>query len=750
MNAALLVGAIQMVLAAADSQPVSITGVIRDAESTVPLAGVTVVLIDADVPASVTLADGRYLLSGVPAGEHRFVVRAIGYAPRALHILVPAGATLELDLSLDPEPVILAPIEARSPGASGDPRALSGWSDRGVSLLPGRLSPLLAEPDPLQALQGGGVTIAPESPTGLHVQGGAADQIGYLLDGIPVFNPYHAAGMFGAWNPDALSQVDLYSTTATPAGPPALTGTVQATSRASGTRLHTRGGLSSSQARLTVDGPGPGGANFMLSLRSGFPGVIAPKEESSYLDGRIGDGFARLAVPLLGGEVRVLGYRNWNRISSDATAGGDSLPWSRNHFSWYSLSLGMAWQRQFRGAEFGLRAWRALTDAASAWAAPTGLADLTSLRRDDGALAILERRRPGAVSIIGIRIEETQTQYRVTSDSGPRWATGTRALLAGATAEHSGAITAHAGFRVGSTLSLSRSAARVGPQAEFHWNTTDRITLWVRAARHHQFAQSLRNPESVVGNIFPVDLYLGAGAGGLPVARSDQFVLGADYRPAAALHLSGQAYRRRLTGVVLVAPVDGEPFATHGFAVGSGGVQGIGAELAFTTPSLELVARYDWQRVRLTGNGVTYIPEFGASQVLNGGVTVAPTRTLSFRAAMSGAWGRRTTTIPGGFEWESCNLRDRGCEFAGSPHYDQQALGTTRLPAYLRIDLGVRQEWRLLMGQHEARLALYGTMTNVLGRSNLLSYARDGATGPSTGIEMRPRAPLVVGLDWVF
>jgi len=44
-------------------------------------------------------------------------------------------------------------------------------------------------------------------------------------------------------------------------------------------------------------------------------------------------------------------------------------------------------------------------------------------------------------------------------------------------------------------------------------------------ARTHQFAQSLRNPESVVGSVFPVDLYMGAAAPGMPVAQSDQGVI---------------------------------------------------------------------------------------------------------------------------------------------------------------------------------------------------------------------------------
>jgi hypothetical protein len=112
--------------------------------------------------------------------------------------------------------------------------------------------------------------------------------------------------------------------------------------------------------------------------------------------------------------------------------------------------------------------------------------------------------------------------------------------------------------------------------------------------------------------------------------------------------------------------------------------------------------------------------------------------------------GRRTTTISDGFEWEACNLLDKGCEFGGSPHYDGEPLGGTALPTYFRVDLGVRKEWRLGVGGRDASIALFGTVTNLLGRKNVLTYARNPSNGSLEGIEMRPRAPLVIGIDWGF
>ena len=103
-----------------------------------------------------------------------------------------------------------------------------------------------------------------------------------------------------------------------------------------------------------------------------------------------------------------------------------------------------------------------------------------------------------------------------------------------------------------------------------------------------------------------------------------------------------------------------------------------------------------------------------------------------------------------GGPWEACNLLDSGCEFGGSPHYNGETLGGTSLPPYYRLDLGVRQHWHFTAGGRNVSMALFAALTNILGRKNVLTYARNPSNGQITAIEMRPRAPLVVGLDWKF
>jgi hypothetical protein len=243
---------------------------------------------------------------------------------------------------------------------------------------------------------------------------------------------------------------------------------------------------------------------------------------------------------------------------------------------------------------------------------------------------------------------------------------------------------------------------------------------------------------------------VGAGTGGIPLARADQVFAAAELRAAPGVRVALQAYAREFGGLALVAPVTAQPFATGGHAAGSGTARGAALDLSISGSRYGLVGSYGWQRVRLRYGDTTYVPDFAAAHTVDAGVVVFPQATLSVRLAASAVFGRRTTPLAGAFEWEACNLLDRGCEFAGSPQHRDAPLGSTALPAYLRVDAGARKHWHLRLGGREALVGVYASVTNVAGRQNLLTTSVDPATGRPAAVEMTSRVPLVVGVDWRF
>ena len=736
------------ILLLAQTPQASIAGVVRDAESGVSLADAMVAL--PDLNRSVTTDSlGRYRFHDLPAGPQHLTVRRIGYALRTLHAFVPDQGLLEIDISLQPVPMHLPGLVVRSPAAlrgleEGDS---TPFPDRGVSIAAVRNDPLLAEPDGLLALDGGEITSNPESPSGIHVRGAASDQTGYLLDGIPVFSPYHAAGIFSAWNPDALERLQVSSSTPSPAYPEGLSGTVTAITRAPASTFNTQGTMSTTQARVMADGPlGNQGAGFLVSLRAGYPGWAAPRQDPSYLQGETQDFLAKLETPLLRGSLRLLFFELGNSVAASSQA---ETTGPRNGFEWSSRSIGAQWGRDLGSAVVRLQGWSASSEAEATWLGVAPL-DMVGERQDEGLLALVETDGLRSSTTAGFRLERSHTDYRSgTGSSSPLLELNARVPLATAFLQHRRELGGRLTGSAGMAGIWAAGGLHLNLQGGLRWRVWQPVVLSASYMRSHQFAQSLRNGESVVGNIFPAELFTGSGANGVPVARNDRGVLAADYRPAANLRLGLQGYVSNYRGLLLVAPSTTEPFATRSFVTGSGTVPGVSINAALSGARYGMLASYGWQRVQLEYTDSSYTPAYGTSQVLELGAIVFPSATSSIRVGFTGSFGRRSTGVTGAFEWEACNLLDQGCEFGGSPQ-TEDALGATKLPAYARLDLGVRRHWHLRLVGRDVMLAAYGTLTNLLGRSNVLTTATDPATGRRTPIEMRPRAPLVVGLDWRF
>jgi hypothetical protein len=730
----------------------SVGGIIRDGENGRALAEAVVSLSDLN-RSVVSDSSGRYTFLEVPPGPQHLSVRRIGYAPRTLHALVPREGRLEIDITIQPLPLELPALVVRSslPVRGLEASDSTTFPDRGVSLAAVRNDPLLSEPDGLLALGGGEVVTDPESPGGLNVRGAAADQTGYLLDGVPVFSPYHSAGTFSAWNPDALERLQLSSAFPSLAYPEALSGTVAAVTRTPGPVISSQGAVSTTQARMAVDGPlGSGGAGFLLSLRAGFPGWLSPGDDFSYLRGQTQDLLAKLEMPFLGGSSRVLLYDAGNTIGSAVKVEPTGSRPLKNDFEWGSRSVGVQWRRQVGWARLRLEAWSASTEAEATWVGESPFL-MVAERVDHGVVALLERSGARSTSSMGLRLERSRTAYHSTDTAGsaPALQLEARTPVTSVFLEHGRELCERLAGSAAISGAFSRDGFHTSLRSQIRWQLARPLLLSATYLRAHQYSQSLRNSESVVGNVFPAELYIGAGSSVVPVARNDRGIVALDYRASSGLRLGIQAYLSGYTGLLLVAPKTGEPFATEMFTTGSGTAPGVSLDAALSGARYGLLARYGWQRVRLEHADSSYSPSYGASHLAELGAIVFPSATSSVRLGLKGSFGRQTTGVMGDFEWEACNLLDRGCEFGGNPQATG-ALGGTRLPAYIRLDLGVRKHWHLNLAGKDVLFAVYGTLTNLLGRTNILTYATDPTTGRRTPIEMRPRAPLVLGFDWRF
>ncbi|MDX2121356.1 MAG: carboxypeptidase-like regulatory domain-containing protein [Gemmatimonadota bacterium] len=742
-----------MLSLAGDAPQASLTGTVRDLETGSPVPG-AVVSLPHQQQRVLTDSLGRYRLTGIAAGPREVSAQRIGYGTWTVSVLVPDSGSLTVDFALRPQPVPLLALEARGTapgrGPAGPAGAASPFPQRRVTAEDLALHPMLPEPDYLAALAGGAVLVAPENPDGIQIGGGSADQVGMLLDGIPLLNAYHAGGTWQGWNPDIAAGAEL--TTAPLEGPPTLGGALAIRSISPGDRPELRGTLSATQTRMALRAPfGGAGAGVVLSIRRGFPGLLDHSSEASHFGGGSGDAFAKVQLPAFGGMLSVLGHDGEDDLTAAAqpSAAASPRPSERHRLGWDSRSVGLRWAGPHRDRLLTVTAWHAATSAAVRWGVDS-LADHLSSSRNDAGVS-LGLRGLGEETATGIVLDLAlgSSRYRATRSAGsPGLGRDDRQPRALVRLDHRRQLGPALQLRLGMAGTVAAGRGLVDPSAELAWRIRPPLTLSVGYVRHHQLEQSLRNPELVTGTLLPVNLSVTGGGVELPIARSDLVSAAAEWEPAPAWRLGLRGYVREARGLALVAMSESGPFATGPVVSGTSSTVGVALEAETRRPWGVAQASYGYQYTRNAAGGTRYQPAAAVPHALSAGLTLLPARPVALRVSFIGLFGRRATPITGPFEWESCNLQDHGCEFAGTPALTG-ALGDVSLPAYLRLDLGFRYEVRPAMLGRHAAVALFGTVSNLLSRRNFLTEAVD-AGGTATPVEMRPRAPLVVGLDWRF
>jgi Carboxypeptidase regulatory-like domain len=753
----------------------SLQGTVRSADSGRPLPGATVTL-EASGEISRTDSTGRYHFALAPTGTQRLTIRCLGHATFSVDAIVPRTGDITIDVTLEPVAQHLPRIAittTTSPRSASLRREIDNTT-RSVSALDMTLNPLAGEPDALRALAGGDIALRPETPGGFSMRGGASDQIAYALNGIPMLNPYHVGGLLGAWNTDALDSAGLSATPVSLSPSHALSGSVDATTRTAGRTIGVRGATSSTHIRLAVDGPMTSrGATFLLSARSALPtfGIV---RDPSYLQGESGDWISTVNAPLFSGTVMLLGVGSADEQSAalnpaaalavreptpqstrPSTQSSTQLELQRNTFAWTNRSLGLRWDRAVRDRRIDVTAWQASAGVDVTWHRNATTVAIASSRLDHGVQAVLRSADTTGRTLFGVRMEQIATRYRTSmqdSTTGDSTTLFTRVPVATAFTDYSHDLSARTRLAIGASLSGTNSTVTFDPRLRLHWTPQTAVRITAAAGRTHQFVQSLRNSESVVSHLMPVELFAAADGKRIPIARSDQVSLTTAWRPSAALEISVLGYLREMTGIASAAASTAEPFAAvtdlRSNSTTVVHAHGLSASAIYIRPRMSVMAQYGWNDVEYRVNALRYQPEYNARHTIDAGVRIAPTATSEVKLGAALALGRRATPIDGAVEWEACNLVDRGCEFTGSPASSPDALGATALPRYVRADLSIRKHWRISARRRDAELAVFGTLTNVFGRANVLNYA--GADQNRTALEMRPRAPLVLGMDWRF
>ena len=185
---------------------VFVSGHVRDIASGEPLAGVSI-FDDATGAFTVTDGSGFYRLA-LPVGDN--TLNLSGYSLDDMHLSLKVWDDGVLDVVMKEKVLALKGAVVSADAVSHHRDAKIGLERVRMEVL-NKIPSAFGEGDVIKAvLTLPGVKSVGEASTGFNVRGGSTDQNLILFNDGTIYNPTHLFGIFSAFNPDIISEVELY------------------------------------------------------------------------------------------------------------------------------------------------------------------------------------------------------------------------------------------------------------------------------------------------------------------------------------------------------------------------------------------------------------------------------------------------------------------------------------------------------------------------------------------------------------
>jgi|GEM_PF-2019779 len=187
-----------------------ISGIVLDGKTLRPLAGANITLLRCGL-GQTSDQDGTFRLADDLSHSDTLQVRYLGYSPFVFAVSFGDSDSIFLRVHLSPT-VLHMPEITISASQGNLEQQLMALDPSAMRLSPEQLErvPQVAFPDLYRSLQKTqGITANSEVSPQLHIRGGNMDQNLVLLDGAPIYYPFHFLGISSSFNMDAIDDVNL-------------------------------------------------------------------------------------------------------------------------------------------------------------------------------------------------------------------------------------------------------------------------------------------------------------------------------------------------------------------------------------------------------------------------------------------------------------------------------------------------------------------------------------------------------------
>jgi hypothetical protein len=701
---------------------------------------------------------GLVAFAGLPAGAYLIRAERLGYEPGSAEARVDdrRGATVELrlrQLAVGLPGLIVEAERRRAQFEESAGATVTELTQRDMKLLPA-----VGEPDVLRAVEIlPGVVSTSDFASSFNVRGGSSDQNLILLDGLPIYNPFHLGGLFSVFNADMVARAEMMT-----GGFPAAYGgrvssvlSVETDPGHPGTDvqagvsvLATRVALGFDLPSAPLDAVGLGAGRARVSMRrSYFDQVFRPFFDFPYHLTDV-QGYAE-AWTGGGGRITLSGYTG--RDVLDLT-GSDSFP-LRLRWGWGNDVIGGAWSQPLRGGH-SVTVHAGYTRFATAIRFPEF--DDTEFRSRIGQalLRVDVAGRPGPLSLAAGAAVDRLAYNNLAQSGGAVFGGGReRGTLLGGYVQSQwerGSLLLETGLRADAWLPRSADAATVlQPRVAAKRFFGDRsVALKLAAGRYAQFVHSLRDEELPLG----IDIWV-LTSRRAPHVVSDQMQVGLEGYLSRSWFGAVETYVRRFDGVTTFNPADDPNDPTDDLLAGSGLSYGADFHVRRERGSIRPMLAVSWLRATREFEDVlapgeprprlSYAPIFDRRVDVDFVLQAMLPRTVELGVRWNLGTGLPYTRPVGAYIFYDYTLVDGTWRWAGEDSARGAVLlgprNAQRYPTYHRLDAGVRRTFVRRWGTVTPHL----DVINMYNQRNVLFYFYQYDRTPPTrsGISMFPLLP---------
>lgn len=704
----------------------TITGRFQEAVRVLPFAMVEV-LSGSERHRTLTDASGRYAVLGLEPGEATLSVTHAGYEPISLVVVVPASDTVALDVELVAKPVPLAPLDVRA-DASARIRGIAGVDDeradpelemQALEVGPGLGEPGLA--DVVGALPGNDPGNASDL---LFMRGSTTDLKLVLLDGVPVYTPFHVAGLMRSFEPSVLGRAELHVGGAPARFDGGLSQILELTTRtARRDGIHISSSVDLLSASGALEMPLGSKAGLVASAR----GLHDLANESfggaspyGYHDGLVSMDYQ----PAEGHELHATGFLNNESVSLDLEPARDDARWTNRAGSLgYRADLGAA-QLAVTAGLSGYRATLPLQPESQNGTLPQPAVLATGAT--DRARVVGDVTWGGARTPIraGLSFERTDVSFSARqltglAEAASRGSTSSIGAFVDATRPLADGLSLRAGVRVDH---FTGRTTRVAPRAAISWEVAPDALLTVAAGRYHQ---PTRTPDVDVEQTLVEVADLQVPPDLLPIATSDHVVLSLDQRLSDYVRIGVQGFWKSYEGLP----------STAGQGVRSSGIDIRvlrGSDQA--TAWLGYGLSWFWSTVDLAGRPT----DFSGRHLLSAGISGRLGGPLRGEARVAYGAGLPYTTVP--LTDASASVSTGTATVTSDTQYADNPFASGLDESFLRVDAELYAILQPDWGGLGWKVRPYLRVLNALDRRDSLFYAFERWRSDS----VRPLAELPV------